>query len=131
MSEPACPSLPQPGQDRTLHDAIDEFRRVLSANVALAGAEDHLDRSEQFQAIEATARRLGSLFRLMVDDLGFEKLRHNFGIGYEDSYAFVRDDAAVFDLRPANVFATATGLLVAIDSIPVRLTPETRAMFAR
>jgi hypothetical protein len=60
MSEPACPSLPQPGQDRTLHDAIDEFRRVLSANVALAGAEDHLDRSEQFQAIEATARRLGS-----------------------------------------------------------------------
>ena len=71
------------------------------------------------------------IIRLMVDDLGFEKLRHNFGIGYEDSYAFVRDDAAVFDLRPANVFATATGLLVAIDSIPVRLTPATRAMFAR
>jgi len=29
----------------------------------------------------------------MMTDLGFTKLRHNHGIGYEDSYAFVRDDA--------------------------------------
>lgn len=37
----------------------------------------------------------------MMTDLGFTKLQHNHGVGYEDSYAFVRDDAAVFDMRPA------------------------------
>lgn len=69
--------------------------------------------------------------KLMVDELGFTKLGHNYGIGYEDSYGFIRDDIAVFDLRPANVFKTESGLLVAIDSIPVRLTAETRCMFPR
>ena len=34
---------------------------------------------------------------------------------------------AVFDLRPANGLTTQSGLMVASDSIPVRLTPSARA----
>lgn len=62
------------------------------------------------------------ILRLMVDELGFEKLRNNFGIGYDDSFAFARGDVAVFDMRPANLFVTDSGVMVAIDSIPVRIT---------
>ena len=69
------------------------------------------------------------VIHMMVDDLGFTKLRHNFGIGYKDSFAFVREDVAVFDMRPANVFMTASGLLIAVDSIPVRLTDGLRQTF--
>lgn len=65
----------------------------------------------------------------MVDELGFRKLRHNYGIGYENSYGFVRDDIAVFDLRPANVILEDSGLIVPIDSIPVLLSDNTRKMF--
>lgn len=224
------PILPHSGADRTLVDAADDFRRILFANGQGDGQGGHLDRAEQFQIIEAEARRLGILYeglepikeggrehdltyddatgtvlkftksssaayviefldgqpritngdpleylerlilhnevfgdftdfvgiggipnnrriitrqahvkgrearwdeiiRLMVDDLGFTKLRHNYGIGYEDSYGFIRDDAAVFDLRPANLIVTDSGLTIAVDSIPVRLTQETRRMF--
>lgn len=69
------------------------------------------------------------IIRLMADDLGFTKLRHNHGIGYEDSYAFVREDSAVFDMRPANVFVTEDGTIVPVDCIPVRLPPGKRAFF--
>jgi hypothetical protein len=224
------PSLPQPGQGRSLVDAVNDFRRVLHPDGEVDGQEDYLDRSEQFQIIEAEARRLGFMFdsleptveggrehdliyddatgtvlkftkpssaayvvgflegkprlsngdpigylerlilhneifgdftsfvgvggvpnnrrlitrqervkgrearweeiiRLMVDELGFKKLRHNFGIGYEDSYAFVREDVAVFDMRPANVFMATPGVLIAVDSIPVRLTDRSRQAF--
>lgn len=71
------------------------------------------------------------IIQLMVEDLGFSKLRHNHGIGYEDSYAFVRNDAVVFDLRPANVLATADGDIVPIDCIPVRLPSGKREFFDR
>ena len=67
----------------------------------------------------------------MVEDLGFTKLRHNPGIGYENSHAFVRDDSAVFDMRPANVLATADGDIVPIDCIPVRLPSGKREFFDR
>lgn len=224
------PSLPQPGQGRSLVDAVNDFRRVLHPDGEVDGQEDYLDRSEQFQIIEAEARRLGFMFdsleptveggrehdliyddatgtvlkftkpssaayvvgflegkprlsngdpigylerlilhneifgdftsfvgvggvpnnrrlitrqervkgrearweeiiRLMVDELGFKNLRHNFGIGYEDSYAFVREDVAVFDMRPANVFMATPGVLIAVDSIPVRLTDRSRQAF--
>lgn len=53
--------------------------------------------------VEGRPARWEEIVRLMVEDLGFSKLRHNHGIGYDDSYAFVRDDAVVFDMRPANV----------------------------
>jgi Serine/Threonine/Tyrosine Kinase found in polyvalent proteins len=65
----------------------------------------------------------------MMNELGFTKLRHNHRIGYDDSYAFVRDDAVVFDMRPANVFVTDDGITVPVDSIPVRLPPGKRAFF--
>lgn len=67
----------------------------------------------------------------MMSDLGFTKLRHNHGIGYEDSYAFLRDDVVVFDLRPANVFVTEDGIVVPIDCIPVRLPHGKRAFFEK
>lgn len=69
------------------------------------------------------------IIRLMVDTLGFRKLRHNYGIGHEDSYAFIRDDVAVFDMRPANVILEESGLIMPIDSIPVRLNSVSRSMF--
>ena len=62
IQPPENPSLPQPGQDRSLVDAVDDFRRVLHPDGEVDGQEDYLDRSEQFQIIEATARRLGFLF---------------------------------------------------------------------
>jgi hypothetical protein len=224
--------LPPKGKDRTLVDAANDFKRVLQPNGTINGQEDYLDRSEQFQILEAESKRLGFLYdgleplaeggrehdliyddlsgtvlkftkpssaafvvdflndnprlsngdpleyldrlilhsevfgdftnfvgiggiqnncriitrqprvygrqarwdeiiKLMVDDLGFKKLRHNFGIGYEDSYSFVRDDVAVFDLRPANLFTTDNGDVIAIDSIPVRVTESQREYLLR
>ncbi len=85
-----------------------------------------ITRQERVKGREA---RWEEIIRLMVDELRYTKLRHNFGIGHEDSYAFVREDVAVFDMRPANVFMTAPGVLIAVDSIPVRLTDSTRKAF--
>jgi hypothetical protein len=73
--------------------------------------------------------RWEDIIQLMVDDLGFIKLRHNHGIGYDDSYAFVSDDFAVFDMRPANVFVTESGVIVPVDCIPVRFPPGKREFF--
>jgi hypothetical protein len=217
------PSLPQPGKDRSLVDAIDHIRRVLSADGTLDGDEDFLDDlREQFRSIAREAARAGYLYeeliqlkiggvehdlvydhasgtilkftkpgkaayvvdfdlgtprmvpgmplgylerlllqneifgeslsfvglggeedcrriitrqkimvgraasweeivRLMVGELGFTKLRHNHGIGYEDSYAFIREDAVVFDMRPANVFTTEQEVTIPVDCIPVSL----------
>jgi len=225
------PSLPQPGQDRSLIDAHDDFRRILRADGTLDGDEDSLDYlRDQFRSIEREAARAGYLheelihlrtggvehdvvfdyesgtvlkftkpgraayvvsfdlgtpkmvpgmplayferlmlqakifganltfvgiggvqggrriitrqpivvgrparweeiIRLMVQELGFTKLRHNHGIGYEDSYAFVRDDAVVFDMRPANVFTTDEGIVIPVDCIPVRLPAGKRDFF--
>ncbi len=81
--------------------------------------------------VEGRAGRWEEIVRLMVDELGFSKLRHNHGIGYDDSYAFVRDNAVVFDMRPANVFATADGIIVPVDCIPVRLPAGMRDFFDR
>jgi hypothetical protein len=67
----------------------------------------------------------------MMDHLGFTKLRHNHGIGYEDSYAFLRADAVVFDMRPANVFVTGDEIAVPVDTIPVLLPPGKRAFFEK
>lgn len=71
------------------------------------------------------------IISLMVDQLGFTKLRHNHGIGYEDSLAFVGDDSVVFDMRPANVFVTDDGTIVPVDCIPVRLPKGKRSFFAK
>ena len=58
---------------------------------------------------------------LMTAELGFRQLPERFSVGYADSLAFIREDVAVFDLRPANVVRTEDGLIVPIDAIPVRL----------
>jgi hypothetical protein len=79
--------------------------------------------------IQGRAASWEQIIRLMVDELGFRKLRHNHGIGYEDSYGFVRDEIAVFDMRPANVILEDSGLIVPIDCIPVRLSDMTRKIF--
>lgn len=63
---------------------------------------------------------------LMTRQLGFELLPARFSVGYQDSLAFIREDVAVFDLRPANVVRTSSGLIVPIDAIPVRLTAAAR-----
>jgi hypothetical protein len=65
---------------------------------------------------------------LMTAELGFRQLPGRFSIGYADSLAFVREDVAVFDLRPANVVRTDEGLIVPIDSIPCRMDPKARAV---
>jgi hypothetical protein len=62
IQSPENPSLPQSGQDRSLIDARDDFRRVLHPDGEVDGQEDYLDRSKQFQLVEAEARRLGFLF---------------------------------------------------------------------
>ncbi len=71
--------------------------------------------------------RWDEITRFMTEELGFTKLRHNYGIGYEDSYGFICGDVAVFDLRPANAVIAESGTFEVIDSIPVRLPPGKRA----
>ncbi len=68
------------------------------------------------------------IVHLMTAELGFRKLPKRFSIGYADSLAFIRNDLAVFDLRPANVVRTEDGLIVPIDAIPVRLDEAARTI---
>ena len=95
--------------------------------VGIGGIPNHRRIITRQARVKGREARWDEILRLMVDELGFTKLRHNYGIGYEDSYGFIREDVAVFDLRPANIFMTDPGLLIAVDSIPVRLTVRTRA----
>lgn len=64
---------------------------------------------------------IAEIIYLMTREFGFELLPARFSIGYANSLAFIRGDIAVFDLRPANVVRTADGVIIPIDSIPVRL----------
>lgn len=74
--------------------------------------QPHLEgESASSEAIEA----------MMVDYLHFRRLPQQFSVGYADSMAFVRDDIAVFDLRPANVVHTKDGFIAPIDAIPTLL----------
>lgn len=70
----------------------------------------------------------GEIIRMMTSELGFSLLPSRFAVGYYDSLGFVRDDVAVFDLRPANVVRTSDGFIVVIDPIPVRLDDGSRRM---
>jgi hypothetical protein len=97
--------------------------------VGLGGEPDNRRIITRQNIVEGRPARWEEIIRLMVEELGFTKLRHNHGIGYEDSYAFVREDAVVFDMRPANVFATEDGVIVPVDCIPVRLPAGKRDFF--
>lgn len=70
------------------------------------------------------------IIHLMTHELGFRLLHDRFSIGYADSLAFIRDDVAVFDLRSANVVKTPNGLIIPIDSIPVRLDETAKMILA-
>ncbi len=67
---------------------------------------------------------------MMTRELDFTALPARLSVGYKDSLAFLRDDVAVFDLRPANVVRTPGGLIVPIDSIPVLLDERARSILA-
>ncbi len=75
---------------------------------------------------EAASRE--EIVSMMVDELGFRLLPERYSVGYADSLAFLRDDVAVFDLRPANVVRTPEGLIAPIDAIPARLDARARAI---
>jgi hypothetical protein len=67
IQPPENPSLPQPGQDRSLVDARNDFRRVLSADGTLDGDEDRLDHLRgQFRSIEREAARAGCLYEELI-----------------------------------------------------------------
>ena len=70
------------------------------------------------------------IVRLMTEELVFRQLAAHFSVGYENSLAFVREDVAVFDLRPANVVRTHEGLIIPIDSIPCRLNESARKILS-
>lgn len=67
---------------------------------------------------------------MMVEDLGFRLLQSRYSVGCADFLAFVRDDVAVFDLRPANVVRSPEGVIAPIDAIPARLDAVARAILA-
>lgn len=71
------------------------------------------------------------IVEMMTTELGFTILPTHLSVGYKDSLAFIREDVAVFDLRPANVVRMPNGLIVPIDSIPVRLDDRTRSILTR
>lgn len=108
--------------------------RIFGVNlifVGLCGVEDGRRIITRQPIVVGKPARWEEIIRLMVEELGFKKLRHNHGIGYEDSYAFMREDAVVFDMRPANVFTADEGIVIPVDCIPVKLPPGKRDFFER
>ena len=100
------PALPVEYLDRLMLQ-----NRIFGDNlrfVGIAGAIGHRRIMTRQDILKGKPAWWEEIVRMMTD-LGFTKLRHNHGIGYEDSYAFLQDDAVVFDLRPANVFVTDDG----------------------
>lgn len=81
--------------------------------------------------VPGDAANPSEIIRLMTHELGFAILPACFAVGYANSLAFMRDDIAVFDLRPANVVRTPAGLIVPIDSIPVRIDERARSILGR
>ena len=55
-------SLPPKSKDRSLDDAFNQFKSVLSTDGELDWSETYLDRSEQYQLMEQEARKLGVLY---------------------------------------------------------------------
>lgn len=107
----------------------EEIFGIKSSFVGIGGEENNRRIITRQDLVEGKPAWWEDITKMMVNDLGFTKMQGNLGIGYADSYAYIRDDVAVFDMRPANVFQTADGLLIAVDSIPVRLTDSNRAAF--
>lgn len=98
--------------------------RVSFVGVAGTRREPRIVTRQPHIAGEGATRE--EIVSMMVDELGFRPLPELFSVGYADSLAFVRDDVAVFDLRPANVVRTPEGLIAPIDAIPARLDAVAR-----
>jgi len=80
--------------------------------------------------VEGEPATVQEIVHLMVDVLGFSPLPQHLSVGYQSALAFIRDDVAVFDLRPANVVTTPDGIIVPIDAIPACVDAAMRARFA-
>lgn len=94
--------------------------------VGIAGAKHDFRIVTRQSDIVGVAASESDIVGLMTQELGFVLLPAKFSVGYVDSLAFLRADVAVFDLRPANVVKTGSGIIVPIDSIPVRLDESSR-----
>lgn len=120
------PALPQEYLER-----LQIQNEIFSDRVSFVGVagERHrariVTRQPHIRGEHATPDEIVSL---MTVELGFRRLPQCFSVGYADSLAFVGENVAVFDLRPANVVRTAEGLIIPIDAIPVRLNDESRAI---
>lgn len=125
MNEPD--SIPQPDRDRSLIAA----RNDPTGRLCPSGPDGEID---EWSIYDESLRRLvkwtedtGCFFedlqplKEVVESLGFRLLPERFSVGYAESLAFVRDDVAVFDLRPANVVRTPDGVVAIIDAIPTRM----------
>ncbi|MFT4177482.1 MAG: hypothetical protein QM627_12620 [Luteolibacter sp.] len=112
------PALPLEYLDRLLLQ-----NRIFADSVSFVGVggERHRPRiiTRQPHVMGEEASR-AEIVHLMTGELGFQQLPERFSVGYADSLAFIAEDIAVFDLRPANVVKTPEGLIVPIDAIPAR-----------
>lgn len=98
--------------------------------VGIAGAKHDFRIVSRQSDIVGVAASESDIVRLMTEELGFVLLPAKFSVGYVESLAFLRADVAVFDLRPANLVKTDSGIIVPIDSIPVRLDESPRRILA-
>ena len=96
--------------------------------VGIAGAKHDFRIVTRQSDIVGVAASESDIVSLMTEELGFALLPSKFSVGYAESLAFRREDVAVFDLRPANVVKTESGIIVPIDSIPVRLDECSRGI---
>jgi hypothetical protein len=96
--------------------------------VGIAGAKHDFRIVTRQSDIPGGAATDPEIIQLMTGELGFTLLPRKFSVGYAESLAFLREDVAVFDLRAANVVKMENGLIVPIDSIPVRLDETARTI---
>ena len=99
--------------------------------VGIAGARNDFRIVTRQSDIPGSTASIAEIVLLMTGELGFLQLPSRFSVGYSESLAFLRDEDAVFDLRPANVVKTPGDLIIPIDSIPVRLDAASRAIFGK
>lgn len=123
------PALPLEYLERMIHQ-----NELFADTVSFVGVggdrrQPRIITRQSHLAGEAASRQ--EIITMMVEELNFRRLPECYSVGYADSLAFIRDDVAVFDLRPANVVRTPDGVIAPIDAIPVRLDTITRTLLSR
>lgn len=130
--ELGCPAL-EPALPQEYFDRLLLQNEIFADRVTLVGIGGErgnpliITRQPDIPGIAASEK---AIIRMMTVELGFVLLSPRYSVGYENSLAFVRDDFAVFDLRPANVVETPEGLIIPIDAIPCRLDETARKILA-